>query len=586
MAPPLPDAPLSRTDLEARLRELDEGLAALRARVAALEAGRAEAPVRDTTQSRRLPPPVLEAEAPPSLAAFLAWTGRVFLILGGAFMLRALTDAGTLPRGLGVGLGLLYGAAWPILAWRSRRPAAGPFYATASVLICYPLIWEAATSLAVLRPPAAAGTLLAVAGLQMAAAWARDLKAMAWLALLAVLATAFGLMGATQSVTGFVLLFLALGLGTLWLTYGRRWHALRWPAALAADLAVGVMTLLATWPGGVPEGYRDLTPARTIALALALAVAYLGSFAARMLQRRRALTPFEGIQSALALLAGFGGALRIAQVSGAGSGLLGLGALMTGLGCAGAALPFARGQEDSRANFTFFSSLALVLLLMGGSLLLRPGAFSIASAVFGLAAALLGLRLRRTVLGLQSLAALACGAAASGLLAWSARTFLGEAAPPPAPPVSALVVLATLLTAVTARERALPDLSPLPRRVPPFLVALLAFLGSASLAIWATSRLVLGSRLDPGALAAIRTCVLSAAAVVLAALGGRRPASEYRWLVYPLLVLGAVRFLLEDLAAGRPLTLFLTFMAYGGALILSPRLLRGEPAPTKPPSEV
>jgi hypothetical protein len=38
--------------------------------------------------------------------------GRSFIILGGAFLLRALTDAGAWPPGVGVALGLLYGLTW------------------------------------------------------------------------------------------------------------------------------------------------------------------------------------------------------------------------------------------------------------------------------------------------------------------------------------------------------------------------------------------------------------------------------------------------------------------------------------------
>ncbi|HEX9011439.1 MAG TPA: hypothetical protein VF804_13805, partial [Holophagaceae bacterium] len=79
---------------------------------------------------------------------------------------------------------------------------------------------------------------------------------------------------------------------------------------------------------------------------------------------------------------------------------------------------------------------------------------------------------------------------------------------------------------------------------------------------------------DPGLLAAVRTGALSAAATGLAALCRRHPASELRWLVFPLLALAALKFLFEDLPVGRPLTWFLAFMAYGAALILAPRFLR------------
>ena len=95
---------------------------------------------------------------------------------------------------------------------------------------------------------------------------------------------------------------------------------------------------------------------------------------------------------------------------------------------------------------------------------------------------------------------------------------------------------------------------------------------------------------DPGLLAAVRTGVLSALAILLAWCGRRSPVLELRWLVYPLLVVTALKFLFEDVAVGRPLTLFLGFICYGVTLMLAPRLLKGsaphdraqEPNPLKP----
>jgi hypothetical protein len=45
-------------------------------------------------------------------------------------------------------------------------------------------------------------------------------------------------------------------------------------------------------------------------------------------------------------------------------------------------------------------------------------------------------------------------------------------------------------------------------------------------------------------------------------------------LVYPILIAGGLKLLLEDIRAGRALTLFISFALYGGALILSPHLAR------------
>jgi hypothetical protein len=74
----------------------------------------------------------------------------------------------------------------------------------------------------------------------------------------------------------------------------------------------------------------------------------------------------------------------------------------------------------------------------------------------------------------------------------------------------------------------------------------------------------------------VRTAVLAALALGLAgsARWGRWP--ELGWLVYPLITLGGLKLLLQDLREGRPATLMLSLAIYGAVLVLAPRLMKGE----------
>jgi hypothetical protein len=391
-------------------------------------------------------------------------------------------------------------------------------------------------------------------------------------------------MASLRAIEPFLAVFLLLGVGSLWLTYGRKWHGLRWPVALAADLGVLILTSLAAWPGGTPEAYRGITPDRAMLLALALVVGYLGSFALRMLQRQRAVTAFEVTQTTLVLLLGFGGALRVGLAAGTGVGLLGAGAALAGVGCYATAVPFTEELEATRANFNFFTFLALIFLLLGGPLLLPLPAFAVLVGILGLGAMQAGLQLRRTVLMLQSGLYLGAAAAASGLAAWTFRAFLGTTGPVQ-PLASAgllvLVCLAGTLALFLLRRPAATTTA----KVRPLLLLLGAATaaGFGALAIRAGHlALSAGSSagpMDAGLLAVLRTAVLSSLAILLAWSGRRLPALNLRWLVYPLLIVTALKFLFEDLAVGRPLTLFLGFMCFGTTLILAPRLLK---APTLP----
>ncbi|HSD28006.1 MAG TPA: hypothetical protein VLL75_11935, partial [Vicinamibacteria bacterium] len=88
-----------------------------------------------------------------------------------------------------------------------------------------------------------------------------------------------------------------------------------------------------------------------------------------------------------------------------------------------------------------------------------------------------------------------------------------------------------------------------------------------------------GPTADAAGLAALRTALIAVVAVGLAWTSRRGAFRELSWLVYPLLGLGALKLLLEDLPKGRPVTLFLAFALFGGALIAVPRLLRAERTP-------
>ena len=75
-------------------------------------------------------------------------------------------------------------------------------------------------------------------------------------------------------------------------------------------------------------------------------------------------------------------------------------------------------------------------------------------------------------------------------------------------------------------------------------------------------------------LAALRTAVLSVAAVTLALSSRYRRWPEARWLVYPVLVLVGIKLFVEDFPNGEPASLFVALAFIGSALLLVAPLLK------------
>lgn len=553
--------------LEERLRRIEERLGALEHRMAAGETGAVE------------PPPAAGADrlagAPDvDLGAALSLLGRTFIVFGGAYLLRALMESETLPPGVAVTLGFLYALVW--LGAADRAAAAGRlssslFHGGTSVVIAFPLLWESSTRFDFFGAPATAAMLALFSGLALLVAWRRRLQGLAAATTLAALGTVFALaLGAGQVLEPAVFLVL-LGVATLWLSYDRDWHWLRWPPALAADgFAVVLAGLALREPPAAP-------PEAVMALQLFLLAAYLASIAARTVVRGREVMPFEVLQTVIVLAAGLGGALAVGHAMGTARPVLGLASIALGGGCYAVAFFFVDRERGLALNFHFYLWLALLLLITGGVVLLPPAPLSVVLAGLALAATWLGARLARGSLALQAAVFGLAASLASGLLADAGAALVGT---PPEPAAAlfpaALAVLAALVLCLVPPPAGPPATGA--ATAARLAIAALAFAGVAGLSVAALAPLLAGTPPDAGILATLRSAVLAAAAVLVA---GATRAERWRdlgGLVVPLLVLGGLKLLAEDLRVSRPATLFVALALYGAALVAAARLARRAPA--------
>ena len=568
--------------LESRIEELAGAVENLARRVRALEASPETQPgARENAREERAAEPMFAGTAPRGgVAGIAALLGRTFLVLAGAFLLRALTDAGTLPRTSGVAMGLIYAGVWIFLANRdghAQKRLSAAFHGVSASIIGFPLLLEATVRFHVLKPLSAAIVLVALTGVALGIAWLRDLRLFAWAVAIGATLTGIGLLVTTHAVELFAATLILLGLATVWLAYSRHWHGIRWPVAAFADIAVLQMIMIAATPGGAPAPYSGVNPTTVAVIAILLFVGYVSLFTIRVLTRGRDVNVFEIGQSGAALLIGFGGAVHLVPVSRFGA--VGLGAF--GLACGAAAYATAYTAIDRRqghsVNFFFYTSMALVLVLASTLLVAQSLTLALLLALLGLAAATVGGKYDRVTLRFHSAAYILAAAVAGGLGAITSDAFLAPAAFPRRFSVTAAITLILalgtyLILVLTQRGRTLTTGA----RIPRFVVAAVATGGCCAALITSASALGLhDALLKPAAgMATVRTIVLAAVCLSAAFLSRRTLFRELGWFVYPLLILGGLKLVIEDLRANQPAALVIAFTAYGLALLFAPRLLR------------
>jgi len=559
--------PPPSTSIEDQIAQLTRRVAELESRLAAFEQGAPHVSV---------PAAYAGAPAPAAAAAFdllgvVTNLGRSLIILGGAFLLRALTEAGTWPPTTGVSLGLLYGLTW--LAMASRAAAGGHrlralFDGGTSVVIGFPLIVEAALKFGLFTPALAALALVAFTACVLLSASIGRLPSLAWLASLGGLVTGLTLMVRTGAVAPFSFYFTSLGVGTLWLGYLREWRGLRWPTGVVACLVVLGVTLRAVAQPPVDSA--------TVAWASQgfLLAAYLGSIAVRTLVRGRQVIVFEIVQTVLVLVAGLGGMIAVGHSAEDGELLLGGAILGFGAAAYAVSFQFLARHAPGALNFYFYSSLALLFVMVGTWTALDGSARAMALTGIGVALAAAWSRSSRATLGAHTAIALVAAAEASGLVTLALAVFMGELPSADMSPWPALVAFGAVLAMSGSRLTASRGTSLTAADAPGLALGSVTAIGLGGLvtlaAVAVADVMTLPVSLDM--LTTIRTAVLSLLAVGCARLPRTGRFSAMAWLAYPLLAATGLKLLAIDLRYSRASTLFAALAFYGAALVLVPRL--------------
>ena len=573
-------------ELQTRLEKLAREMGNVQTRLGMLEERlepaslerwkRLTAPEAETAETSK---PVA-SEAPIS-AGTVSLVGRSLMVLAGAYLLRAITESGSIPALAGVAAGLAYAVWWLVSSDRAagsgKRFSAG-FHGFVALIIAYPLIAEATTRLGVLSGATGASLIVVFFALGLAAAWRRDLVEVSWANTLLAVVTTLGLFGATHDLMPFTLALLAIAGILEVLANQDRWLGLRWPVALGLDAAVLVMVDIVSRPGGPPEGYAPISTAGAIAVGLVLPGLYLGSLVTRTLIGRRHVRPFGMIQTATALLIGVGGALKVSASSGTSTTAISVMLLLLGATSYAAAFAFMGRRAGRGRNFYFYTTFAVVLTLVGCAMVFRGPGLALLWCLLSITALSLGGRFDRITLKFHGVVYLAAAATEAGLLA-SAYDGLLAGSTDSWRTVSSVGFVVAVAAAVgygilvSTRKGDAKWSALLPQAI---VGGLATWIFAGIAAGWLAGVLAgaPGPESDAAFMATSRTAVISVLAVALAWAARKWSLRELTWLVYPLLVGGGIRLLLEDIRFGRPVTLFFTLALYGSALILTPRLIK------------
>jgi len=513
----------------------------------------------------------------------LVFLGRSFLVLAGAFVLRTLTDSGTLNQQLGVTLGLLYAFAGLILSDRlgaQGKKTNATFHGCTAIIIAYPLVFETTVKLEIISPVLSCVILSILTGVALIISWRRHLRVLAIAFTLAALGTSIPILLSTGAIQSYCIFLILLGCMTIWFRHTRNWNVMCWIVALVANIMVLILVSLASDPADLNTRFGHITVQGAQIIALGLFFAYLGAFVIRTILFRYPVKTFTIFQSSMVILIGLGGAIHISPSTGGLAKMtLGPSALIFSLAFYALAALFLDRQQQERRNFHYFIWLGQILLFIGSWLTLGTSTLLVVWSILAIATAYFGGKYHRVSLRLQSVLYATFSFWRAGIFKSSYEAFTDLAQYPwGLHNVGGLTVLVLVIVTYIVIIRTQETRVAKPwKNVIRFVLLLYCLMGIATVVIALLVQAVgNGIQTNPALVAVIRTAVLACSAILMAAIGKRNWYAELKWMVYPVLILGAIKLLLEDLHIGDTGLLSLSFIFYGLALILVPRLLKNK----------
>ena len=526
--------------------------------------------------------PATPATAAPSAAPQLRVTANVFPLIGkallgiaGAYVLRALTELGVLSPAAGVTAGLIYALAclWVAARLTVSGTVASTVAALTSVAIMAPLLWEAVTRLNAISAWAASAVLAGFTLIGFALSWSRRLTVVPAIASAGAALVAMALLLATHDLLPFALALLVIAAAEEFEACRGRQMGSRWAAALLADLAVLLLSWVLTRPEGLPEGYVAAPAAAAIAAQISLIAIYGVSAAIRTLVQLRTFSGMETAQTGAALAIGIGGIARMGAGHSTGMLLLGLSALAAGVGSY--VVSFVIAAPRSNWNFRAWATFGLFLVLYGTWLPFAGAALWILWCACAAACCWTARIARKPTLGLHGALCLLLATTVSGAAAEASSQLFGAAGARFQWLVAAVVLASALLSWIAIDGSPAGETAHWRRQFSFFAVsAVISFL-IAGVAVRSLAGILKAwheaYRVPADTLATVVLTVICVALAGAAVRSGRR---ELAWVVYAGMIMTAWKLASCDFPREHNLTLVVSLLFYGCALMVIPPILQ------------
>src|SRR6201998_914817 len=495
--------------------------------------------------------------------------GRAMLGIAGAYVLRAIAEAGLMPKAAVAALAIVYALAW--LVWAARVSRASGFvplvYAGTSAVILVPMLWEETLHFHVLAPIVTACVLAVFVALATLLEWNRNSSQVLWLTYSAAAATAITLSVATHAMLPFVFtLLLIVLLCEVARTLGHT--RTMWPfAALIADAAIWGMIFIYGGPQNARAEYPELSIFALVLPACLLFAINATGVVTRAILVGTTISTFEIVQFTIAFGLGVCSVLFFAP---AAAVALGITCLIMSAAAYFASFQYLRHRVELR-NFYLFSIWSAVLLVAGSMWALPHTGACIALASAGLLAYIAAARVNSTTIGFHGAVFLCTGSIFAGVAPHVFNALVASMSGRAAMPLWVIAFSSVAAYAVGSDSKddgwALQTLHLVPAFISASMISALLVYGTVALATLATA-------LDVHHIAFLRTLVISAVALGLAYTGSRWGRVAMTRLAYAALVFVAAKLLFEDLRYGHMEFIAGSIFLFAITLIAVPRLVR------------